>query len=985
MKQDRNGVRTPQDLERKYDLASLVGIKKAIRQSEEGINKTNAILEEFMRETLEGIESLQSQVDGNITTYFYSGVPTMNNAPANEWGNYEVHLGDLYYDNDTGAGYRFVRTDDGYGWSPITDSAVTEALALANKAQDTADGKRRVFVVTPIPPYDEGDLWINAQELYVCVKAKATGSYAEGDFKKAVKYTDDSALNSFVEVTYKEAIKEINAQIDNKITTWFASGEPTASNYPANSWHTEELKKAHTGDMYYDKDTGFAYRYDSSYKWVLIKDKDTVDALAIANESKDTADGKRRVFVATPYPPYDEGDLWINEKELYVCVNTKTEGSYAKDDFQKAVKYTDDSALNTFVNLTYNEAIKSINAQLDNKITTWYHSGKPTTSNHPAIDWNTVALKKAHIGDMYYDKDTGFAYRYDIENGAYKWMLIKDKDTTEALALANASKDTADGKRRVFTETPYPPYDNGDLWFHNKEIYICQISKPETESYEEADFIIATKYTDDTYAKKVGDDLVVLEGTVLEIKESTNEFKASISKKMGDAEREISTLQLTTNSFETRIKGNENAVASLKLTTEELTATVKDASKVATSFLNFDASGLQVGNIVGKGDNDEPIWSGYRTRMGESFDILDENGLETAKFQSHAIHLGMQGGEEAVIDMLKGAGKFYTTSEGGLQAYASKYWNVYASESLLNNAWYCDGNRFAVSKISQTTRDEVGDGTAYAGLRLECRYGEGDSIAGSKFGAFFEKYSLGETYIDMTGDNITLGYYWAENVVEGDVDDVRLVLGSKSVSIKNAGLWLPNGKSVMGSKADGTDLMNMCWITSADNLMIGGGNYMPYNIYLRPDFTGDVKASNDGNWYSLLGAAKSLAIAYTMSCTPKAASGWGNVSASAFLVGSCLRVSIEAKRNSSPTVGNVTNEDVMTIKLKSEGKIKTLFRTGFAADVSGGVATFSAQASKDDENGNFTITIKLCATTTGDYTYNGYFVMPAELKLSAFI
>jgi hypothetical protein len=122
-----------------------------------------------------------------------------------------------------------------------------------------------------------------------------------------------------------------------------------------------------------------------------------------------------------------------------------------------------------------------------------------------------------------------------------------------------------------------------------------------------------------------------------------------------------------------------------------------------------------------------------------------------------------------------------------------------------------------------------------------------------------------------------------------------------------------------------------------------------------------------------------------MSCTPKAASGWGNVSASAYLVGSCLRVFIEAKRNSSPTVGNITNEDVMTIKLKSEGKIKSLFRTGFASDTSGGVATFSAQASKDDENGNFTITIKLCATTTGDYTYSGYFVMPAELKLSAFI
>ena len=110
IKQDRNGVRTAADLERKYDLSSIVGIKKAVRQSEEGINKTNAELENFMASTLSTIEDLEKRIDGSIITYYYSGVPTLDNYPTNEWSpeEYSTHIGNLYYDKDTGYSYRFL-------------------------------------------------------------------------------------------------------------------------------------------------------------------------------------------------------------------------------------------------------------------------------------------------------------------------------------------------------------------------------------------------------------------------------------------------------------------------------------------------------------------------------------------------------------------------------------------------------------------------------------------------------------------------------------------------------------------------------------------------------------------------------------------------------------------------------------------------------------------------------------------------------------
>lgn len=196
MKQDRNGVRTAQDLERKYDLSSLVSLKKAVKNNEEGLNKTNAELENFIEESIGDIENLQSQIDGNITTYYYSGVPTLSTLPTSEWGEekYNTHLGDLYFDKDTGYVYRFyLDSETGvYGWLKIEDSDTTEALALANSAKDTADNKRRIFIAPPLPPYDSGDLWFDNGDIYICQISKTEGEYEEGDFIIATKYTDDT-------------------------------------------------------------------------------------------------------------------------------------------------------------------------------------------------------------------------------------------------------------------------------------------------------------------------------------------------------------------------------------------------------------------------------------------------------------------------------------------------------------------------------------------------------------------------------------------------------------------------------------------------------------------------------------------------------------------------------------------------------------------------------------------------------------------------
>jgi len=191
-KQDRNGVRTAQDLERKYNVPNM---QKAMKQTEQGIVKINKSMEEFAIEVLEKINNAQATLDGKADIWFYPGMPTLETVPASEWKEeeYIIHADDLYYDTDTGHAYRFTLIKDAYGWDLIQDQDTVEALALANAAKDTADSKRRVFIVEPSPPYDSGDLWFHNQELYRCQISKAEGeTYAEKDFIIATKYTDDT-------------------------------------------------------------------------------------------------------------------------------------------------------------------------------------------------------------------------------------------------------------------------------------------------------------------------------------------------------------------------------------------------------------------------------------------------------------------------------------------------------------------------------------------------------------------------------------------------------------------------------------------------------------------------------------------------------------------------------------------------------------------------------------------------------------------------
>lgn len=272
------------------------------------------------------INNLQSQIDGQIETFFYDYEPTLQNIPASGWTTNEErkkHEGDLFYWKSKGYAYRFMQDGATWKWQLVQDTDITLALAAAEKAQDTADHKRRVFVVQPEPHYDIGDLWTQGSngDLMRCKVARASGSYSVDDWEKASKYTDDSTFNTFLDGVFKDTISNLKTQIDGKIETWYQSSDPslkwtkteeqpwldasgnkildTSGNEIVLVWETEKVE--HEGDLWHNTSDNTQWIYKSG-EW---KPQSIPDALL------DKVDGKSSVYTVQPTPPYYSGDLWM--------------------------------------------------------------------------------------------------------------------------------------------------------------------------------------------------------------------------------------------------------------------------------------------------------------------------------------------------------------------------------------------------------------------------------------------------------------------------------------------------------------------------------------------------------------------------------------------------------------------------------------------------------------------------------------------------
>lgn len=252
------------------------------------------------------------------------------------------------------------------------------------------------------------------------------------------------------------------------------------------------------------------------------------------------------------------GDMYIGDKgtnpktyikykngKINIKANLEIGSSIGDKDLDQYIKENGGVDEETVKNLINNsQVIKDLQKQTDGAIETWFYEGVPTPNNYPStdkenkgdvltynipgIDWYNedinnynaikdsdkyteeekeaikIKVRERHIGDLYYDQKTGYAYRftrYDDDIKPYRWNVISDSELTKILETANRAQATADSKMKVFYGDTKPTnYQVGDMWVNatlegkfNNDIARAVAT---SEVFNADDWVLASRYSE---------------------------------------------------------------------------------------------------------------------------------------------------------------------------------------------------------------------------------------------------------------------------------------------------------------------------------------------------------------------------------------------------------------------------------------------------------------------------------------------------------
>ena len=274
------------------------------------------------------------------------------------------------------------------------------------------------------------------------------------EVQEAVKQTEAglTATQNEIETFIGDTTNQLDEMLGTQ-DTYYMSGIPTLLTLPTTEWTSLE---EHNGDLYYDKETGKVYRFqydETSSGWNEITTPTLASTLAIANASNDVLDGKRTTFLEQPQPPYNCGDIWLNDGVIYVCQIGRNSGTYQTDDFINASEASYSEALGENYNLTVSQGKvtkliaenDSITLRLANEITGRETLIRATNDNAGVeIGLSNSPVKSIYKNDGMYIQENGQSVAYFKNNKAYNTNL----EITNTFILGN------------FT---FKPRDNGNL------------------------------------------------------------------------------------------------------------------------------------------------------------------------------------------------------------------------------------------------------------------------------------------------------------------------------------------------------------------------------------------------------------------------------------------------------------------------------------------------------------------------------------------
>ena len=266
---------------------------------------------------------------------------------------------------------------------------------------------------------------------------------------------------------------------------------------------------------------------------------------------------------------------YSTKKEL----ETTTKATQTAQSTADAAKKAAESNASDLANAVskFNGDISGLKDQIDGAIQTWFYDGIPNALTEPEVHWTTEKDRQTHLGDLYYDNQTGFCYRYMNQNGVYSWGRIQDTEVTKALSDAANAQNTANAKKRIFVTTPTPPYDIGDLWVQGTDgdIMRCQTPKIASQEYAEADWVKASKYTDDTAVTNLSNTVERTYAT----KSTVNQLSDRIEQTVSSVEEVRTDASAAKTTADNAQKAANDAAAAANTAHETATAAQTAANK----------------------------------------------------------------------------------------------------------------------------------------------------------------------------------------------------------------------------------------------------------------------------------------------------------------------------------------------------------------------------------------------------------------------
>ena len=479
-----------------------------------------------------------------------------------------------------------------------------------------------------------------------------------------------------------------------------------------------------------------------------------------------------------------EGDSYVkydsDKKKVTIKGDLDIKSTYDGKTLDKyiAEKSLDKNAVETIIKKS--QTIIDLQNQIDGAIETWFYDGVPTLSNAPAIGWTTDNDKKTHLGDLYYDNETGKAYRFAKDGSTYKWIIITDTELTKALkdssqALkdaaaadkkANGAQATANTKRRIFGSQPVPPYDVNDMWVnatypndgstYKNEILKCSTAKAEGEKFDIADWKLASKYTDDTVAE---------------------EAKKAAEK----AQAEIKTTQSNLNALGTTVTENKKTFDSYVkdgyLEPSEIAAMAQDSKRLEDAFAAAEKSYNEVkGAEVLKSTKE-------LTDLNTAFTTLSTAKTELVTYLSDISTNYNKADTNGKAAIVSAVGTKFTNFQSAYSAFYDKLGlaNAYITSKiygdLKQNITDLAGYKYLKDALGQTT---YVDGGLVMTTLLALRDGDGNVQSGIN-GA-----------IDKNRGKKSIATWWGGQMVDKDYNSGNLTPATSLIRFDGSG-YLANG------------------------------------------------------------------------------------------------------------------------------------------------------------------------------------------------